>query len=228
MSGSSVSGVGKVVIDSNEGQSYISKVTSSYLNSFSTTYKADTEYSTDNGFVATGASKSSNAICNAVNGAISFVKTAVLGQTSTTTDPFEGFEYTSKINTKKCTFTVEGETVNYTVTTKALDNPNPFTINISVAKNSDGKAAITAFTITDNGCEPSSFIAKMYDFETNIIGKTADDLLALINTADGSYSNDSIDGTLKTGATQSNYLCAAAGLFATANYDKAISLGGNS
>jgi hypothetical protein len=68
-----------------------------------------------------------------------------------------------------------------------------------------------------------------------MVGKNKDDILALIGTTDGSYdgvegshgetSGSSVDGTLHTSATETNYLCLYAGLFATANYDK---VGGNS
>jgi hypothetical protein len=231
----SITGIRKISVSSNEKQDYIADVTGNadYLNSFGEKYTDGIVYSTsapadkpDLAFVVSGATKTSNAVNNSVNGAISFVKTIILGQAATA-DPFEGFEYTAKINTKSGTsFTVDGETVNYTIKTKSLDGPNPFTVEISVAKNSDGKAAITSYKITKNGSSEDIYENSMYNFATNMVGKTADELLALINTADGTYSHDAIDGTFKTGATESNYLCAAAGLFATANYDKAI--GGNS
>lgn len=72
LSGNEVSGIQKVVVDSNVGQSYIGKVTDSFLNSFTSEYKE--EYAVSDGFVSAGASYSSTAICNSVNGAIEFVK----------------------------------------------------------------------------------------------------------------------------------------------------------
>lgn len=68
-----IKGIGNVVIDSNTNQSYISKVTEDYLKKFSSTYHG-AAFSTDDGFIAGGASYSSNAICNAVNGALEFVR----------------------------------------------------------------------------------------------------------------------------------------------------------
>lgn len=67
-----VSGIQRVVVDSNVGQSYIGKITDSFLNSFTTEYKE--EYGVSDGYVSAGASYSSAAICNSVNGAIEFVK----------------------------------------------------------------------------------------------------------------------------------------------------------
>jgi hypothetical protein len=239
MDANAISGVGKVVIDSNVGQSYISKVTSSYLDSFSTTYKADTKYSAEDGFVSTGASRSSNAICNAVNGAISFVKTAVLGQSEEpSTNLFDGFEYLTNINTDNdTTYTVANNEVTYTVRTKKKLNPNKFIFNIVVEKTGDA-ATIKSFEITTDGTTDTTEYTMYPNISSLMVGKSAADILALIGTADGSYDgvsnghgseNSSVDITLHTGATESNYLCLYAGLFATANYDAAISnQGGNS
>jgi hypothetical protein len=70
----------------------------------------------------------------------------------------------------------------------------------------------------------------MYDgIENLLIGKTATEILALIGTEDGTYSDVAISDTVKTSATHSNYMCLYAGLVAVANYDVAISAqGGNS
>lgn len=68
-----VKGIGNVAIESNTNQSYISKVKNDFLEQFSATYNGD-PFTTDNGFLASGASYSSNAICNAVNGAVQFVR----------------------------------------------------------------------------------------------------------------------------------------------------------
>jgi len=68
----SIQGIGNVVVDSNTNQSYISKVKPDYLSRFGELYDGS-EYSPDEGFLASGASYSSNAICNAVNGALNYV-----------------------------------------------------------------------------------------------------------------------------------------------------------
>jgi hypothetical protein len=237
MSGSSISGVGNVVVSSyDSSQTQIAEITSSssFLNSFSAGYKADIEYTTDN-FVVTGSSKSSNAVCNAVNGALSFVKTAVLGQ-SASSNPYEEFAYTKYINVSKdgttgeyyTTYTVEGTEVNYHVKTKASGlDPSPFEMDIVVEKTGDN-ATIKSYTITKVGTNLTTIV--MYDgIENLLIGKTAAEILAIIGTEDGSYDGASISGTVQTSATHSNFLCLYAGLFAVANYDVAISAqGGNS
>jgi hypothetical protein len=236
MSGSSISGVGNVVVSSyDSSQTQIAEITSSssFLNSFSAGYKADIEYTTDN-FVVTGSSKSSNAVCNAVNGALSFVKTAVLGQ-SASSNPYDEFAYTKYINVSKdsntseyyTTYTVEGTEVNYHVTTRRNLEPSAFEMDIVVEKTGDN-ATIKSYTITKEGTNLTTIV--MYDgIENLLIGKTAAEILAIIGTADGSYDGASISGIVQTSATQSNFLCLYAGLFAVANYDVAISAqGGNS
>ena len=69
----SISGIGKVVIDSNVGQSYIDRVGSKALNQFSEFYEDGIIYTPT---LITGATVmgTKNAICNAVNAALSFVK----------------------------------------------------------------------------------------------------------------------------------------------------------
>ena len=67
----SVSGIGKVVIDSNVGQSYIDRVGSKALNQFSEFYEDGIIYTPS---LITGATVmgTKNAICNAVNAALDF------------------------------------------------------------------------------------------------------------------------------------------------------------
>lgn len=81
MEESAVKGIRNIVIDSNTNQSYISKVTNAYLDRFGETYDG-TPFTTDDGFLASGASYSSNAICNAVNGALEYVKDVLQGESS--------------------------------------------------------------------------------------------------------------------------------------------------
>ena len=73
LKGGAVSGIGKVVIDSNVGQSYIDRVGSKALNQFSEFYEDDIIYTPT---LITGATVmgTKNAICNAVNGALDFVR----------------------------------------------------------------------------------------------------------------------------------------------------------
>lgn len=69
-----VSGVGAVSISSNEGQSYIGKITQDFLNGFSENFTGENY---PDGMVSSGASYSSTAIRNAVNGALDYVGNAL-------------------------------------------------------------------------------------------------------------------------------------------------------
>jgi copper chaperone CopZ len=228
MNAGAIAGVNKVMVDSSTAQTLMSYITTSYLNTFADKYTDGIKYSIDDGFAVTGASKSSNAICNSVNGALSFVKALTGAVEETPVNPFEGFDYVKKINTDKSSYTVEGDSVVYTLRTRAPLNPGAFEITVKVAKNAEGKAAITSFEITKNGGTTDDYKNNIHEFANYMVGKTADELLALIGTADGEFDNDAMDGELVTGATESNYMCTVTGLFATANYDKAIANdGGN-
>lgn len=85
-----ITGIRKVQIADNSGQSFIGKITDSFLKSFSTGYEDGVEFTVANGYVSSGASLSSNAICNAVNGAATFAKAYFAGEEIK--DPYEGFE----------------------------------------------------------------------------------------------------------------------------------------
>lgn len=77
--GNQIIGIGNVTVGSNVGQSFIGKIQESMLGSYGEKYEDGIVYSTADGFVSTGASYSSTAINNAVNGAMKFVKDYVAG-----------------------------------------------------------------------------------------------------------------------------------------------------
>ena len=64
--------IAKVQIGENSGQSFIGKITEKMLKDFTKTLLDN--YSPDDGYVSSGATFSSNAICNSVNGAIKWVE----------------------------------------------------------------------------------------------------------------------------------------------------------
>jgi hypothetical protein len=109
--------------------------------------------------------------------------------------------YTDNIDLAKTTYKVDGNVVNYSITTGKNSPAGAFTINVSVG--ADQK--ITAFEVVTNG-STGDYASLMYDV-SNFIGKTLAELEAL-NSGD----------TLHTGATKSNTLTISAALFALANY----------
>ncbi len=225
--------VGKVSISSNEGQSFISKVSSKALDSFEAVYGVETTstgeyyvlYNSTEGFytdeannvtnhLATGATRSMGAICNAVNGAVTYMKAKYLGEVAA--DPYENFDYADYINKNSTTYSVSGEVVTYSIKTKQKGNSSAFTITITV----DSTEKVVTF-MTSNKPD-DEFISYFYATD-NYIGMGAEDIAALLDLTSNSVVSDSV---LQTGASDSNFLCAYAALFATANYQNCIDAAG--
>jgi len=209
----SVTGVGKITIAANNGQSFISKITDGFLNSFSEDYEDGIYYSTGDGYLSAGASLSSNAICNAVNGSISFVKAEIFGENVV------NYRYTEYIDITKTTF--DAETRKFTVATTGL-NPK-FELEIVVA----GDKTIESFTIIKNGSTSQNYIDNMNASIKDgslFVGKDLSYFTGIAGE-DMGYGNASSSSDLQTGATESNFSCFYACAFALANYD--TFMGGN-
>ncbi len=223
-----IKNIAKVSLASNKGQSFISKITGEMLESFTKDLPENGFYPQD-GYMVSGATKSSTAICNSVNGAVDYVHQEIFGVE--VTDPYEGYSYTEYISTRQTSHTVSGNSVTYNIVTEGLGKAGSFKITVTVE---GGK--ITAYEIIENG-STNGWESKMdpeildYTFFTKDGGKTADELKAIVGengdnvTLDG-FESGATDKTNRSHATKSNFLCLYAGLFATANYTTA--LGGNS
>lgn len=221
-----VTGIGNVSVASNAGQSFIGKITDDFLGSFSEGFSgSDTYYSPADGYLSAGATKSSTAICNAVNGAIAYVDAEFFG--NATEDKFEGFAYTEYIDTVNpaTDYTVNGNSVTYRVVTLGYEKPGAFIVDITVGEG----GVITAYSIDTNGSTADRYVQKM---PTDILdgSRFTGQGLSFFTTALGtdlSYPTVEVPD-LSTGATMSNYLCYYAGAFATANYEKCLGAqGGN-
>ena len=216
----SVKGIDRVMIDSNSGQSYISKVNrDDVLSALEGTFETGEEVSAWSG---TGATMSLTAIVAAANTALSFARSELA--TSTAPDPLAGFEYTKYINTYATSVTVSGSDVYYKIVTSAYSPAQSFTINVTVGEG----GVITAYSIEKNGSTADKYIDRMPGNVKDgslYIGKNADGILELMRQAgisdDGSFEESS-GGELSTGATYSNVLCTYAALFAAANYEFAL------
>ncbi len=225
--GDSVLGAGNIAIDKAAGESYVSKIDSSELKEFSKIeYTEGFEYELGIGgkdYIKTGASYTMRAISNAVNGAIEFVNVNILGGASSEPSIYEDFLYNEYIDVdvKKTKHEVTETVVKFTVTTKSILNAPPATVRVSVDKTT-GK--ITEFAVVSYG---NTYGTTYTHFNTLMVGKGKDEVLALLGT-EGGYDKNSMDGTLVTTATQTNYLITYAGLFATANYaNSALTEGGD-
>lgn len=231
LSASKIAGIRKVSISENSGQSFIGKITDGFLNSFSEKYSDEIYFSTGDGFLSSGATKSSNAICNSVNGATAFINRVIFEQKEV--NKFEGFSlltYTnsngskvSSINVKTSDYTVENGVVTYTLVTASEDRPNPFTVEIKVG----AEKTILSYKILKNGSAPESYANRMPESikdGTMFTGWSLSNFTAVLGT-ELNYASIP-EGEIHSGATQSNALCLVAGAFAVANYDNCINAGG--
>lgn len=216
-----ITGIYKLLIESNSGQTLMSTISSSsILEDITEDYTSGIYYTTDD-YVASGATKTSNAVCNSVNGAVSYVETYVLGIEQE--DKFADFAYTDYIDTKLTDYTVDGLNVTYTITAQgSAFQAGTFKFTIIVGS----EKTITSYSVTDGSTydygqkipeilSGSLFIGKGLSFFTDLYGEDMD------------YNNRyNHEEELVTGASQSTFLCYYAGAFATANYD--LCIGGNS
>lgn len=211
----SVKGIKSAAIESNSGQSYISKIGTEDIRTMIDKQNEDgfTSYNTSG--ISTGATFSMGAIANALNGARDYVNQKYCGAVS----KFADYAYSAYIG-DATEISVSGETVTYSVVTQAIAPANEFRLTIVVG--SDGK--ISSFRIDENG-STYDYGNKMLNMQTNLVGKTLSEIEALLSPLlnDGAYNYDNEDqnNAINTGATKSNFLCLYAGAFATANYDKA-------
>ena len=213
VSGGSIKGIDKVVIDSNKGQSYISYITDKFFTGFYGSYENGHYFNPNDGFIKTGATRSATAICNAVNGAIDYVNGKFLGNVAS--DAYSGLKYTEYVDTKATTHEGKDGNVIFHVVTKGYGMATPFSIDITV----DREGVIKAYTITKNGTDnydPNKMHSEILD-GTLFVGKTVEDVIRFANEG---MEYGGVGSDLKTGATNSNYLCLYAAAFAAENYEK--------
>ncbi len=225
--GSSSCEVKKISISSNVGQSYIAKVGSDDLEALINQQSDSgfTKFSTDG--ITCGATYSLTAISNATNAALTYMNAKYLGITTST--PYDSFDYIDYINKDETTHSVDGNIVSYSIVTKSSGlAPNAYKITVAVGSN----GTISEYKITAYGsyAYDKDYPSLEYGsgFETYLVGKSQSDIEAIIGSGENlSFSSSTIssyaDGsTVFTGATQSNFICLYAALFATANYQNCI------
>ena len=138
------------------------------------------------------------------------------------------FDYTEYIDVENTTWTVadDGASVTFHVTTTNIVT-HASTIDITV--NSEG--VITAYTVTSDGTTDGSWkedtLPDILSGE-RFLNKKASDLISLLGTADeeGSFTPETSDSSLHTGATYTNFYYVYAAVFAAENYDLLITAGG--
>lgn len=204
--------VKKIVIDSNVGQSYISKISSGALGSLVNKQENEGFTSFDTDGIKTGASFSMNAISNAANAALTYVS-ATRGKFG----KYYGYAYTDYLD-DATTYAVNGTTVEYAIVTKGgIWGKFNITIHVNV---DNGVKKITEYEITQNGSSvmpDKNYGELMSPQALDLNGKTLADIQGYI------AGNGDV---LHTGATISNNHCYYAAAFALSNYDRIIN-GGN-
>ena len=223
VSGSAITGIGKVVVDSNKGQTQMAELKDSFYNKFSTGYSDGLiYYTTGDGFMVTNSTKSSAAVCNAVNGALEFVRNQP-GITSGVEDKYTEFDYIDNILTTLCDHVIDeaNNTVTFTVVSKGYGNPSNFKCDITV----DSKGEITAFKIVENGSTGDSYEQKVEANVQKFVGKNLEQIKELWKVGE-TYPvyGDKNFGDMVSGATESTYTAYTAALFAVANYDKVLKI----
>lgn len=214
-----LNGVEKVVYESNAGQSFISKTTGLYerFPLYNDRLKEGTLFTADptaDGIflLATGASFSSAAACNAVNAALTYFQNAY-GSAS----PYEFAEY---IDLKNSTATVENQAVHYVLTVRGNSPARAFTISITVENQ-----VIGDYKIEKDGSTTEKYSQKIPEEVKSgalFVGKSREQILMLL---DGGALSDA-SGILNTGATKSTESCVRAAAFAVLNYEKILQDGG--
>lgn len=228
MTDGAVSGIGKVVVDSAPGETFLNYIPDEAFDKFGEDYTDGGEFSYSdwaNAGVTGGASYTTTAIINSVNTALQFARSQ-LGGEALPENPLAGYEYTQYIDSEATFFEVDGTDVHYSVKTSGATY-NPFVIEITVGEG----GVIKEFEINKNGS--SVMPDKDYSEDMNkdilngslFVGKDADDILAIL---DGKleYVNGAFDNTILVGATQSNFTCTYAALFAAANYEAVLAAQG--
>ena len=180
----------------------------------------------DKDYIISGATQGSGRLLLAVQNAISRLATVIPddGGDEEPEEPqnsFEGWDVVDYIDVDATTYAVTGDEVTYNIVTLSNSPATPFEITITVG----GDKKIKSFEIDKNGSTGSPWTDLV---DSNYVGKDEAFFAGIIGE-DGKITDNSNyeSNGVTTGATKSNYLCLSAGLFATANYDRAVAEGGN-
>ncbi len=216
-----VDGVGKVVIDSNVGQSYINRVSDSHLEYFGDNFSSEESFNVSDWQLSSGptVTLTATAIVNAVNTALEFVRTQLLGEVIVPDEPspFEDFNYYSEkyISDDTTVELADDETsVIFHITT---GNIVTGASKVDITVSSEG--VITDYTIVSEGTTAGDQYLPHVNDVTEYVGKSAADILPLLGTAgEGGFAPETSDSTLHGGATYTNFYYAYAAMFAASNY----------
>ena len=235
MNDGAIDGIGKVMIESNEGQSFIDRVNSGHLEYFGDNFSSEENFTVSDWQLSSGptVTLTATAIVNAVNTATEFVRTQLLGEVIVPDEPspFEKFSYYSETYISDDT-TVELAEDGTSVVFGIVANPYVFTSTFRMSITVDNTGTITAMTVpatpADGNGSTDGFENSMDENVLNAslyIGKTADEILDYLGgepkddfTYEDLKNNAVADNTITSGATYSNFIVTYAELFAASNY----------
>ena len=238
MSDGAISGIGKTQIDTNDttGETYLNKIPGAAFDFYSENYadgeNFDVQDIKSEGLTG-GATMSMTGATNAVNTALEFVRTQLLGEVIVPDEPspFEKFSYYSETYISDDT-TVELAKDGTSVVFGIVANPYVFTSTFRMSITVDNTGTITAMTVPatpdDGNGSTDGFENSMDENVLNAslyIGKTADEILDYLGgepkddfTYEDLKNNAVADNTITSGATYSNFIVTYAALFAASNY----------
>ncbi len=238
-----IEGIGRVAISGNVGQTFMNKITDEELEFFSDNY-VDGEnfvvddYTADTVGTSATAPYTRTAITNAVNTALTFVRTQILDEEEPEPEPvnpFAEFEYIQYIDGQKTKVELAENGTDVVFNIVAV--PYTFTgeFKLSVTVNAEG--VITAMTVPATPAEGNGSTMGYEDRMdpdvlngTLYIDKNAQQILALLGGTDKDSftyedlvtvpSDQASSDTITSGATYSNFIVTYSALFAASNYDK--------
>ncbi len=243
MSDGVVSGIGKTQLDKNSttGETFLDKIPDAAFDFYSENYVDGENFNVQDikdDQLTGGATASMTGATNAVNTALTFVRTQILDEEEPEPEPvnpFAEFEYIQYIDGQKTKVELAENGTDVVFNIVAV--PYTFTgeFKLSVTVNAEG--VITAMTVP---ATPAEGNGSTMGFETSMdpdvlngtlyIGKNAQQILALLGGADKDSftyedlvtvpSDQASSDTITSGATYSNFIVTYSALFAASNYDK--------
>ena len=129
-----VGGIGNVIIESTQGETYINKIPSGAFNFYSENYVDGEAYDVSdlkNANLTGGATMSMTAVTNCVNTSIDFIKSQILGE-EIAPNPYEGYSYIQYIDGYNTTHTLGDDgVVTYSITTTGLQVAGAFKLTVA-------------------------------------------------------------------------------------------------
>ena len=213
-----VSGIGNVIIESTQGETYINKIPSSAFDFYGDNYVAGEAYDVadiKNANLTGGATMSMTAVTNCVNTAIDFIKSQILGE-EIAANPYADYTYASFIDGLKSSHAVNTDgSISYHLVINPVELTNAFEFDVVVSADK----TIASITMTVNG-STYGFGADADSKVSSLVGATLDDVKAKFT--DDTFAPNSDVGEIFTGASLTGTAAYRAAAFALANYENAL------